>query len=94
MCGVAGYFGSEKIETDKINKTLNLMKFRGPDNKEAKQIKVSQKTLYFLHSRLSIIDLDPRSNQPFESDDLIVIFNGEIYNYLEIKKDLKKKVEN
>ena len=47
MCGVAGYFGSEKIETDKINKTLNLMKFRGPDNKEVKQIKVSQKTLYF-----------------------------------------------
>lgn len=93
MCGVAGYFGSEKIETDKINKTLNLMKFRGPDNKEAKQIKVSQKTLYFLHSRLSIIDLDPRSNQPFESDDLMVIFNGEIYNYLEIKKDLKKKGE-
>ena len=43
----------KKIETNKINKTLNLMKFRGPDNKEVKQIKVSQKTLYFLHSRLS-----------------------------------------
>ena len=34
-----------------------------------------------------------RSNQPFESDNLIIIFNGEIYNHLELKKDLKKKGE-
>ena len=39
-----------------------------------------------LDSRLSIIDLESRSNQPFLKDDLVLIFNGEIYNYLEIKK--------
>ena len=41
-----------------------------------------------LDSRLSIIDLESRSNQPFLKDDLVSIFNGEIYNYLEIKKKL------
>ena len=76
MCGIAGYFGSREIEKSKIIKTLDLMKFRGPDNREVKKIKISQKTLYFLHSRLSIIDLEARSNQPFETDDLILIFNG------------------
>ena len=93
MCGIAGYFGSREIEKSKIIKTLDLMKFRGPDNREIKKIQISQKTLYFLHSRLSIIDLEKRSNQPFETDDLILIFNGEIYNYLEIRKDLIKKGE-
>ena len=44
-----------------------------------------------LHSRLSIIDLHPRSNQPFIIGDDVIIFNGEIYNYLELKKDLSSK---
>ena len=43
-----------------------------------------------LHSRLNIIDLKSRSNQPFYSDNLILIFNGEIYNYLELKKITKE----
>ena len=47
--------------------------------------------LALLHSRLNIIDLKSRSNQPFYSDDLILIFNGEIYNYLELREKLKKK---
>ena len=83
MCGISGFFGNETIKKERLYKTLDLMNSRGPDYKEIKEIKISQKKLYFLHSRLSIIDLEPRSNQPFEMDDLIIIFNGEIYNYLE-----------
>ena len=52
MCGIAGYFGSREIEKSKIIKTLDLMKFRGPDNREIKKIQISQKTLYFLHREL------------------------------------------
>ena len=42
-----------------------------------------------MHTRLSIIDLNRRSNQPFFYDDSILIFNGEIYNYLELMLELK-----
>ena len=49
------------------------------------------KNIYFFHSRLSIIDLKSRSNQPFKYQNLFMIFNGEIYNYLELKTDLKKR---
>ncbi len=93
MCGISGFFGSKTIKNTTIKKTLNSMKFRGPDDQSFKYYKLSNKNLYLLHSRLSIIDLDKRSNQPFETDDLVIIFNGEIYNYIELKKDLIKKGE-
>ena len=44
-----------------------------------------------LHARLSILDVEKRSNQPFEDGPYKLIYNGEIYNYLEIKKELIKK---
>ena len=64
---------------------------RGPDARGKILKKFENKSLLFLHSRLSIIDLSEDANQPFEDDDGILIFNGEIYNYLELKKICKKK---
>lgn len=94
MCGIAGYFGSENISKKKIFGTLDLMRQRGPDNKNYIHKKIKKKNLYLLHSRLSIIDLDERSNQPFEYKNLVMVFNGEIYNYLELKKVLLKNNYN
>jgi len=91
MCGIAGYFGTKEISKKTINFALNLMKNRGPDAQNYKVIKNKKKNLYLLHSRLSIIDLHERSNQPFETEKSILIFNGEIYNYLELRKNLKGK---
>jgi asparagine synthase (glutamine-hydrolysing) len=91
MCGIAGYIGSKNINSYLINKSLNLLQKRGPDFKEVKKYLINSKkfkNILFLHTRLSIIDLERRSNQPFEDGDYSIIFNGEIYNYLEIKKDL------
>lgn len=92
MCGIAGYFGSKKHGSDSINKTLALMERRGPNGKniEAIQIRGSENICYFLHSRLSIIDLDSRANQPFHYNNKTLIYNGEIYNYVEIRDELKK----
>ena len=59
---------------------------RGPDFQNYQLLNTKKRKLYFLHSRLSIIDLHERSNQPFETEKSILIFNGEIYNYLELKK--------
>jgi asparagine synthase (glutamine-hydrolysing) len=91
MCGISGFFGKEKISKDIINSSLNLMKNRGPDFQDYKEIKVNNYiNLYFLHSRLSILDLKERSNQPFKKKHIVLIFNGEIYNYKEIRINLEK----
>lgn len=91
MCGILGYIGSKSLNKSIISNSLKLMKNRGPDNQSYKKINIFNKNIYFFHSRLSIIDLKSRSNQPFKFQNLLMIFNGEIYNYLELKADLKKK---
>jgi asparagine synthase (glutamine-hydrolysing) len=96
MCGISGYIGKKVINSEVIKKTLALMKNRGPDANGFCTFfdKTANININLLHTRLGIIDLDKRSNQPFIEGDLTIIFNGEIYNYLEIKKKilLKKKI--
>ena len=92
MCGIAGYFGKHSIPKDIIDKTIQKMKQRGPDFSDYFfKSYPNNLFIYLLHSRLSIIDLHPRSNQPFIIGDDVIIFNGEIYNYLELKKNLLSK---
>ncbi len=91
MCGIAGYFGNSDISKFKIKKTLEIMKNRGPDSQNYNEIISKKKKVIFLHSRLSIIDLKNRSNQPFYSEGFCIIFNGEIYNYIELRNALIKK---
>ena len=91
MCGIAGFVGYKKVKQNEISLCKNLMKKRGPDyigEYNSNKINISN---YFLHSRLSIIDLSDKANQPFTSGDFTILFNGEIYNYLELKSFLEKK---
>jgi asparagine synthase (glutamine-hydrolysing) len=92
MCGIAGYFGEESLPEERVRACLSLMRRRGPDHAQAARWTnpAGRKTL-LLHSRLSIIDLDPRSNQPFALGSRSIVFNGELYNYLEVRRDLEKK---
>ena len=90
MCGISGYIGSIKSQPSKINinQTIKIMRNRGKDGSGINEIKINdQKKLIFLHTRLSIIDPDKRSNQPFKDEKGIIIFNGMIYNYIEIRKN-------
>ena len=91
MCGIAGYFGKKKIDKAIIDRTLKLMKNRGPDFSSYYKNIFSNNNVYLLHSRLSIIDLKSRANQPLKIGNNIIIFNGEIYNYIELRNDLKLK---
>ena len=93
MCGIAGYLGSKIFLPNKslIKNCSRLMRRRGPDNVNHKIILNKQKSLLFIHSRLSIIDPVKISNQPMEDENGILIFNGEIYNYIELKNSLIKK---
>ena len=67
------------------------MKNRGPDASNYLHFKVNNKNLYLFHTRLKIIDLKNRSNQPFEKHNKTIIYNGEIYNFQELKKTLIHK---
>ncbi|GAI40944.1 unnamed protein product, partial [marine sediment metagenome] len=71
--------------------TLELMKRRGPDHQGFISVRSGDNFVSLLHSRLSIIDLDPRSNQPFTIGDCTLVFNGEIYNYVELREQLENE---
>jgi asparagine synthase (glutamine-hydrolysing) len=88
MCGILGYFGNKVTEND-FKTSLNLMNHRGPDHTEV----ISYENVILGHKRLSIIDLSPSSHQPFEIGEYSLIFNGEIYNYIELKRDHSLKTK-
>ena len=90
MCGIAGYIGRKNFNNKKINQILNLMDRRGPDSKGFKKINLKQKQINLFFSRLSIIDVRKICDQPFKYKESILIFNGEIYNYIELRSQLKK----
>jgi asparagine synthase (glutamine-hydrolysing) len=95
MCGIAGYITKKKyinFTFEVASKKLKeLMKNRGPDQQGSFCHTLNNYIINLFSSRLSIIDLDTRSNQPFKTNDTVLIFNGEIYNYVELKKELQKK---
>lgn len=68
------------------------MSHRGPDHTELSELRTSSSSIQLLHHRLSIIDLSDAANQPFfdESKRFALIFNGEIYNYKELRVELEK----
>ncbi|PWH85163.1 asparagine synthase (glutamine-hydrolyzing) [Brumimicrobium oceani] len=93
MCGIVGLKKfSEPPKDSDINGVKNALlsqKHRGPDNTSLEVMGNS----IMGHNRLAIIDLNERSNQPFydKSERYSIVFNGEIYNYPELKNDLLKK---
>lgn len=98
MCGIVGYLKlqsqiDKKTNQDKFNPDLNtmldLIKHRGPDDKGI----YKDNYISLGHQRLSILDLSLAGRQPMVSSDqnLVVVYNGEIYNYLELKKELEQK---
>lgn len=91
MCGIAGYIGKKKLKLNVLKNALKSMQSRGPDNSNYVYYKIKNKYYYLLHTRLSIIDLKKRSSQPFKYKNYVIIFNGEIYNYIEIKKKFFNK---
>lgn len=89
MCGIAGIFGEADLEL--IQQMTNLMSHRGPDDWGVKVFYEDRVSLG--HRRLSIIDLSPAGHQPMcdDSGQIWITYNGEIYNYLEIRDELKAK---
>ncbi len=89
MCGIAGYISNKKPTKKILKKMTDRIAYRGPDAEG-----------FYLddlcalgHRRLSIIDLSVSGNQPIynENKDIVIVFNGEIYNYVELRDALIKK---
>ena len=89
MCGITGILGDFKKSSIKniLYKMSNSLYHRGPDNQG---LWVDDK-IAFGHQRLSILDLSQSANQPMfsKSNRFVITFNGEIYNHLDLRKELK-----
>ncbi len=89
MCGILGSIGQfNNINKDSFHQALLKSNFRGPDYSNSHNFISSNNQIFLGHNRLSIIDLNPTGNQPKESHSKnnMIIFNGEIYNHIELRK--------
>jgi asparagine synthase (glutamine-hydrolysing) len=94
MCGIVGIIGSEMPDmAGCLARMSRALEHRGPDDAGVMQWPASQRPLvaYFAHRRLAIIDLSPAGHQPMATEDgrFTIIFNGEIYNYRALRKELE-----
>ena len=94
MCGFVGLFSNidEFKGREIVQRSLINLEHRGPDDEGLKGYKFNNNNLIFGHKRLSILDLTDLAKQPMETidKDYSIIFNGEIYNYLELREILVK----
>ena len=93
MCGIIGSFNKPGNLNDsemKFKKSLDLLNHRGPDFQNSISYVTSTGNVRLGHTRLSIIDLSDGGNQPMKSSNgrFVITFNGEIYNYKELRQDL------
>ncbi len=87
MCGIAGFindgFGRDS-GMELLGRMLETIGHRGPDSRGL----WNEGPVFLGHNRLSIIDLSDEANQPFTDGELHLVFNGEIYNYIELREEL------
>ena len=90
MCGISGVINknNKSVEELLIHQMTNIIAHRGPDSSGS----YLYKNIAFGHRRLSILDLSSSGHQPMKYlDDLVITYNGEIYNFIEIREELIQK---
>ena len=89
MCGICGWVSTkDKIDANVLDRMCDTLEHRGPDDKGV----FIESSMGIAMRRLSIIDVSS-GHQPIHNEDksLWIVFNGEIYNYLELRSELEKK---
>ncbi len=95
MCGFNGIISKNNLPNiNFLNRSKKYIYNRGPDAFESCLYNKNKNNFYFNHARLSIIDLNDSSNQPFKKEGYTLVFNGEIYNYNEIREKLINRGAN
>ena len=89
ICGIYNYKTSVPVHAEQVEKMYQVMKHRGPDGNGS----FTDGPLGLGHCRLSILDTSSRGGQPMKSEDgsIVIVFNGEIYNYIELRELLVPK---
>ena len=82
MCGIAGFNWPDKLIIEKMTRSLQ---HRGPDDQGIH----TNQDVSLGHRRLSILDISEKGHQPMHFENLVIVYNGEIYNFLELKEQLK-----
>lgn len=88
MCSILGYHNTHLSfkECEQFNLSMS---HRGPDNSTIKEYIFNNKKLFLGHNRLAIQDLDIKANQPMENERFSIVFNGEIYNHIELRTEFE-----
>ena len=86
MCGIAGFYQAN-VDQVTAAKVMTRLRHRGPDSQGFYQ----HLDVGLLHTRLSIIELSDLGSQPYRYNGLVLTFNGELYNYKEVRGELMKK---
>ncbi|MDW8334489.1 MAG: asparagine synthase (glutamine-hydrolyzing), partial [Bacteroidia bacterium] len=86
MCGIIGWVGRENFDEKKFWSGLRTLSRRGPD----RQAVVTANGAILGHARLSILDLSPAADQPMRIGPLILVYNGEVFNYKEIAAEIQR----
>ncbi|PNQ72083.1 asparagine synthase (glutamine-hydrolyzing) [Hanstruepera neustonica] len=86
MCGISGFYNLNRQQVDHsvLHNMLRTQSHRGPDSSGI----FYNNHIGLAHNRLSLLDLSDNGKQPFENEDYVLIYNGEVYNFLDLKKDL------
>jgi asparagine synthase (glutamine-hydrolysing) len=92
MCGISGFIDFNKQSNEAVLKSMtDVIAYRGPDDSGSYIDQASTCTVGLGHRRLSILDLSPLGHQPYHYKNLSLVFNGEIYNFQEIREKLIRK---
>src|ERR1700712_1159812 len=92
MCGIAGFCDfSKKSNAAILQAMTDVIAYRGPDDQGQFMQEFPDAVVGLGHRRLSILDLSPLGHQPYHFNDISLIFNGEIYNFQEIREKLIKR---
>lgn len=93
MCGIIGarVLPGSEVSAQDVERGIELLAHRGPDAKGLRAIPTGAAPICLGHTRLSILDLSSAGHQPMTSSDgrLVLVFNGEIYNFIELRGELR-----
>jgi len=90
VCGIAGLIGNEPVRADPVRRMVERMRHRGPDDSG---VHAPAPTVVMGSARLSILDLSPAGRQPMSNEDgrVWVVFNGEIFNFRDLREELASR---